>query len=73
MFQLRIVTVLSDVVLIYFSTIVVLTVKGNFWVVLLLHSVNDICIESREMVASTVVRKLIRQVNTTRETEEAAS
>jgi hypothetical protein len=32
---------MSDVVVIFFSSIVVLTQNGNFWVVPLLHSVSD--------------------------------
>jgi len=42
MFQLTSVPVLSDVVFIFFSSIVVLTPNGNFWVMPLLYSVSNI-------------------------------
>jgi hypothetical protein len=42
MFQLIIVPVLSDVIVIFFSSIVVVRPNGTFWVVPLLHSVSDI-------------------------------
>jgi len=42
MFQLIIVPVLSDVIVIFLSSIVVLTPNGKFWVVPLLHSLSDI-------------------------------
>ena len=42
MFWLRSVTVLSDVAVIFFSSIVVLTPNDNFWVLPLLHWGNDI-------------------------------
>ena len=42
MFRLISVPVLSDVVVIFFSSIVVLTPNGNFWVVPALNSVSDI-------------------------------
>jgi len=42
MFQLIIVPVLSNVIVIFFSSIVVLTPNGKFWVVPLLHSLSDI-------------------------------
>jgi hypothetical protein len=41
MFQLRSVPVLSDVV-IFLSSIIVLTPNGNFWIVPLLHSAREI-------------------------------
>ena len=41
LFQLTSVTVLSDVVVTFFNSIVVLTLNGSFLVVPLLHSVSD--------------------------------
>jgi len=37
MFQLISVLVMTDVVVIFFSSIIVLTPNGNFWIVPLLH------------------------------------
>jgi hypothetical protein len=42
MFQLASVPVLSDVVVTFLSSIVVLSSTGNFWVLTLLHSVSDV-------------------------------
>jgi len=44
MFQLKSVQVLSDVVVKFFSSIVVLSPNGSFWIVPLLHSVGDMTI-----------------------------
>ena len=41
-FQLRSVPVLSDVVVTFLSSIIILTPNGNFWVVPLLHSLSDL-------------------------------
>ena len=41
MFRLRAVLVLSDVVIIFLSSVVALTPNGSFLVVSLLHSVSD--------------------------------
>ena len=41
MFQLTVVLVLSDVVVTFLSSIVVLTANGSFGVLPLLHSVSD--------------------------------
>jgi hypothetical protein len=41
MFPLTSVPVLSDADVIFFSPIVILTPNGNFWIVLVLHSVSD--------------------------------
>jgi len=43
-FQLTSVPVLSDVVVKFFSSIIVLTPIGSFWIVPLLHSVGDMAI-----------------------------
>jgi len=42
MFQLTSVPGLSDAVVTFLSSIVLLTPKGRFWVLPLLHSVSDI-------------------------------
>jgi hypothetical protein len=42
------VPVLSDVAVIFFSSIVVLTPKGKCWVVPILHSVSDIVLDLKE-------------------------
>jgi len=48
MFRLTNVPVLSDVAVIFFSSIVVLTPKGKFWVVPIVHSVSDIVLDLKE-------------------------
>jgi hypothetical protein len=42
MFQTTSVMVLLDVTVIFFRSVVVLTPNGNFWTVVLLHSMSDI-------------------------------
>jgi hypothetical protein len=42
MFQLTIVSVLSDVVVTFLSPIILLAPNGNFWIVTLLHKVSDV-------------------------------
>jgi hypothetical protein len=59
MFQLIIVPVLSDVIVIFFSPIVVLTPNGKFWVVPLLHSLSDI---KKMTVVSNQMMERIRLV-----------
>jgi hypothetical protein len=41
MFQLRSVPILSDVAVIFFSSIVALTPNDTFWIFTLLHSLSD--------------------------------
>jgi hypothetical protein len=41
MFELTSVPVLSDVFVTFFSSVIVLTANGNFWIVPLLHSASD--------------------------------
>jgi hypothetical protein len=42
MFQLTSVPVLSDVVVTFFSSTIVLALNGNFWIVTLLHTESDV-------------------------------
>ena len=46
LFWLRIVPVLSDLIVMFLSSIVVLTPSSNFWVVLLLQSVSDMLLQA---------------------------
>jgi len=44
--------VLSDVAVIFFSSIAELTANGNFWIVPLLHSVGDMFINNHSLCRS---------------------
>jgi len=49
MFQLTSVEVLSGVVVMFCSSVSVLTPNGNFWLVSLLHSLRDLCTSHRHL------------------------
>jgi len=60
-FRLTSVPVLSDVAIIFFSTIVVLAPKCSFWTVPILHSVSDTVLDLKQdgMGLSGLIRLLL--------------